>query len=249
MYLHITDGSKGGVGKSIIAQHLVNYLSRHNPIFVYETDTQTDDVAKSVENTARDITIFKADLRDEDGWQSMLETFQELAEDDATSNRHIVMSLPGADINIPNFIDLFAQMCEFLNIELIVWYSVQPIDISHKFVIDSLKDGFGSIPSKKIVVRHSKFGKKEAYAFIDTDKEIKKQCLLGWLQHAPDSVFKNYRNETVTIDEAAENARTSKDGQKPNFLYSSNLTTWAKANTPEFDRIFKQIGIEVGSYE
>jgi len=249
MYLHIADGSKGGVGKSIIAQNLINYLSRNNPIIVYETDTQTNDVAKCVEKTTRDITLYHADLRDEDGWQSMLETFQELAANDATRNQHVVMSLPGADINVPNFTDLLTQMCEFLNIEIIVWFAITPMDISYSFLKDSLAHGFGSIATKRIAVKQSKFGKPEAYAMYDADKEIKKLCSFAFLQHTPDIAFKAYRLESVTIDEAAANAITGKDGQKPNFLYSSNLTTWAKANTPEFDRIFKQIGVEVGGNE
>ena len=64
--IYIVGGSKGGVGKSIVALALVDHLKRRNAnIVLVETDTSNPDVMKAVHD---EIECAAFDLDEADGW-------------------------------------------------------------------------------------------------------------------------------------------------------------------------------------
>jgi cellulose biosynthesis protein BcsQ len=64
--IYVVGGSKGGVGKSMVALALVDHLQRRNAnIVLVETDTSNPDVMKAVHD---EIECEAFDLDEADGW-------------------------------------------------------------------------------------------------------------------------------------------------------------------------------------
>jgi hypothetical protein len=246
MILHIADGAKGGVGKSQTALILINYLSINDqPIIVFETDTQIPDVARCCEKgkstTKRNITLYKSDLRSDDGWQSMLETLQELATEEETKNANVVMSLPGADLDVKHYTDLLKMLTEGLDINIWDWFVLNTQKDSVDLLKQSLKNGFASIAKKKIAVKNGMFGNADAFVAFDSDstKVASKMDKTFYMPGLSAIAATRLRAEKCTIDEVAVNAKTGEGLPKPDLLYSSNIATWAEKNKKELDQIFK----------
>lgn len=242
MILYIADGAKGGVGKSQTAQILINYLSKNDqPIIVFETDTQIPDVARSVKHTARKITLEYADLRTDDGWQIMLETLQDLASAEATKDAHVVMSLPGADVDVPHYTELLKMLIEALDIKIWDWFVLNTQKDSVDLLKKSLKDGFASIAEKKIAVKNGVFGASAAFVAFDNDgsKVATKIDYKIYIAGLTSLAATRLRAESCTIDEVAENAKSGKNLPKPDPLYSSNISSWMIKHTKELDQVFK----------
>lgn len=243
MILHIADGAKGGVGKSQTAQILINYLSRgERPIIAIETDTQIPDVARGVEKTERNIRLEFADLRTDEGWQLLLEELQTLAQDEETRDNHVIMSLPGADLDVPKYADLLNILTEALGIQIWDWFVLNTQKDSVSLLKASLKEGFASIAARRIAAKNGYFGKPEAFIDFDSDKALK-SALDGivYIEQLTPSVARTLRQETRTIDEAAARAKAGIDREKPDILYASNLLNWDRKNQPGLDKIFKDI--------
>lgn len=239
MILHICDGSKGGVGKSQTAQILINYLSRGGqPIVVFETDTQIPDVARSVKDTGRKISLEFADLRTDEGWQIMLETLQDLATDEITKTFNVVMSLPGADLDIPRYSELVSSLVDSLGINVWDWFLLNTQKDSVALLKSSIRNGFSSIAAKKIAVKNGFFGKPDAFLEFDGDKVASQVDLKIYIESLTATAARRLRTETMTIDEVAERVKVVANGQKPDFLYSSNLSTWARKLDTELNRVF-----------
>jgi hypothetical protein len=239
MILHICDGSKGGVGKSQTAQLLINYISRNNQeLIVFETDTQIPDVARCVKDSMRSICLEYADLRTDDGWQTMLELLQELALDETNINKHVIMSLPGADLDIPRYTELMQLLITELNVELWDWFVLNTQRDSVSLLNASLKEGFASIAAKKIAVKNGFFGNAESFTVFDTSKTIKQVDKTIYIEKLPALVAQRLRTETATIDEIANAAKTGEGGAKRDPLYSSNLMKFVLKSDAEFNLIF-----------
>lgn len=238
MRLHIADGAKGGVGKSQTAQVLINYLSRDNkPVIVFETDTQIPDVARCVQKTARNIRLELADIRTDDGWQAMLEDLQDIATDDNASNIDAVLSLPGADLDIPRYTDLVSELTEALNIEIWDWFVLNTQSDSVALLTESLKTGFASIAKKRIAVKNGFFGRSELFLAFDESKIAKKLDAVIYLDALSSGAAKSLRAESILIDEAILAAKSGVSGGKPNILYASNLQAWIRKVDAELSRV------------
>jgi hypothetical protein len=238
MRLHITDGSKGGVGKSQTAHILINYLSRDDkPLIVIETDTQIPDVARCVQKTARNVQLEFFDIRTDLGWQEMLEELQEIAFDENNKANDVVLSLPGADLDIKQYADLVSSLAESLNIEIWQWFLLNIQGDSITLLNESLKSGFASIATKKIAVKNGFFGKEDAFVAFNDSKLDKKMDKVIYLDALSTLAAKKLRAEEVVIDEAIQAAKTGINGGRPDFLYSSNLSTWIKKVDAEISKV------------
>lgn len=245
MFLHIADGAKGGVGKSATAQMLINYLSSNDqPIIVFETDTQIPDVGRGVSKSKRNITLLFADLRTDEGWQAMLATLQNLAQDDSTKDTHVVISLPGADLDIKHYTELVGLLIEALGITVWSWFVLNAQSDSVTLLKTSLKEGFASVASKKIAVKCGLHGKPETFTYFDASKERAKMDHIIYTEKMPAKDAARLKLETATIDEIAALEKAGRNGQKPDFLYSSNLTKWVRQVTKELNPIFDVIEVE-----
>ncbi|WP_199545235.1 nucleotide-binding protein [Paraburkholderia kururiensis] len=73
--IYLVGGSKGGVGKSLVALALADHLQRSDiPVTLVETDTSNPDVMKSVQDEMHCIAY---DLDDADGWIGLVNTCDE----------------------------------------------------------------------------------------------------------------------------------------------------------------------------
>ncbi|MGZ4953946.1 MAG: nucleotide-binding protein [Methylobacter sp.] len=240
MRLHITDGSKGGVGKSQTAHILINYLSRNDkPLIVIETDTQIPDVARCVKNTTRNVQLEFFDIRTDLGWQAMLEELQEIAFDENNKANDVVLSLPGADLDIKQYVDLVCSLAESLNIEIWQWFLLNIQGDSVTLLNESLKKGFASIATKKIAVKNGFFGKEDAFVAFNDSKLDKKMDKVIYIDALSTLAAKKLRAEEVVIDEAIQAAKTGINGGRPDFLYSSNLSTWIKKVDAEISKVLE----------
>jgi hypothetical protein len=239
--VHIADGSKGGVGKSQSAHVLINYLSRNDKsIIVFETDTQIPDVARCIKNTDRKIRLELADIRDDDGWQSMLETIPDIALDPANNKAisDIVLSLPGADLDIKHYTDLVKILSDALNIQIWDWFVLNAQADSVSLLRESIDSGFASISTKKIAVKNGFFGKADNFVAFDSSKLSSKLDHVIYLPALSTDSARKLRTESIVIDEVIEKAKMGLDGGRPDFLYSSNLLKWVSTVDKELDKVF-----------
>lgn len=160
--LHICDGGKGGVGKSAVAIQLIEYFSYdpNNNVLVIEVDSQNPDVARSVLKSERNnITSMLVDLRTRDGWIDMIEHL----EANYASFDHAIMSLPAADLNISQYVDLVGTVTKGLRIELNLYWLINRQPDSINLFDKSMASGFGSIANKVCVVINTIFGDRERF--------------------------------------------------------------------------------------
>lgn len=155
-------GAKGGTGKSTTAAVLANNLSRNpeNRVLIVETDTQNPDVARSVSETSRkNISLIYADLRVTEGADDFLEAIESCYED----YDYCVISLPGADIDVPKIVGVTDSLFKQLDIELIEFFTMSTTSDSVNLFKKSQENGFGSIASQSIVVLNGFFGKRDDF--------------------------------------------------------------------------------------
>lgn len=231
MEIHISNGAKGGVGKSQWAQCLINNFSKKDGIIVFETDTQVPDVARGVQNTKRDIELQFADLRSEEGWLKLLEALQYLYKDQKHTNKHVIISLPGADMDISQYIDMIGDLKEVMQFKLWEWFLLNSQKDSVVLLKESLESGFGAIADRKVAVRNGFFGKEESFTIFN-NSETSKLVEIAYLPNLAASTAKELRNSSMTIDETVAQAMEAGE-----WVYSSNLKRWAIKVDQEIDRI------------
>jgi len=240
--IHTASGNKGGVGKTAHALNTINFLSKNHKVVVIETDTQIPDVARICDDestTKREIALYHADLRTDEGWQMMIETLQNIASTTEDSdNLHIVMSLPGADIDEKKYIELFGSVLDALNIELWDWFVINEQADSIRLLKASIKRGFSSIATKKLVVKNGRFGEPESFVLYDSDEVAQQVDHVCYMHKLTPGAATRLRSETCTIDEVSENAKKGIGLPKPDILYSANLSAWVRKNNEEFVKIF-----------
>jgi len=244
MILHICDGAKGGVGKSQTALILINFLSKDDSVVVFETDTQIQDVARICEegksSTNRDIHLQKTDLRTDQGWQTFLEILQNLASKESNADINVVMSLPGADLDVKKYTDLLNTLTDALDVQIWEWFVLNNQTDSVDLLRLSLDSGFASIAAKKIAVKNGNWADEHEFTIFDNDAVCKKIDKTFFIPKLTKKAADRLRDETCTIDEVAENAKKGVGYPKPDILYSANLATWTRKNNEQLAKIFEE---------
>lgn len=229
MKFHISDGGKGGVGKSTTAIALINFLSglpENNRVLVIETDTQNPDVIRSVKKSQRNITGLSADLRNEDGWNDLLENIER----HSNSFDHAVMSLPGADLSMAKYVALAEHVFQAMGVTLLHYFTINRQPDSLNLLGKSIKEGFGSIANKRAVVLNGISGERSKFERWDESK-VKKEAKAVEI-FLPELYWKTvdeFISSEKTYDEFAESATSP--------LLKSRIMHWVAAVNKEFAKI------------
>lgn len=110
-------GSKGGVGKSLAAMALLNYLhARGSKPFLFESDTSNPDVAKCYQNAVETELV---DLDTRDGWIALVNRVGELAGRDC-----VVNTGSRNNVAVQRYSGLLAAGLEELGIELATFWLI-----------------------------------------------------------------------------------------------------------------------------
>lgn len=152
MTVFISHGEKGGVGKSRLAMVLVDYLQkRGRPVVIVEGDKSGADVGKRYGDTVETgfINLNRPDAM-EDAFSTLGGWLEEHAE-----GKDAVINLPGQASNtLDQFAGLLADSLGLLGQDMTVFYSVGPLDIHTKNLVESATQGLLSAvpPARRIVV-------------------------------------------------------------------------------------------------
>ena len=152
MTVYISHGEKGGVGKSRLAMVLVDYLQRQGrPVVIVEGDKSGADVGKRYGDQIETGFI---NLNRPDAMEEVFSTLGGWLEEHA-AGKDVVINLPGQASNtLDQFAGLLADSLGLLGQDMTVFYSVGPLDIHTKNLVDSACQGLLSAvpPDRRVVV-------------------------------------------------------------------------------------------------
>ena len=152
MTVYVSHGEKGGVGKSRLAMVLVDYIQRQGrPVVIVEGDKSGADVGKRYGDQIETGFI---NLNRPDAMEEAFSNFGGWIEDHA-AGADVVVNLPGqASDTLDQFAGLLADALALAGQDLVVFYSVGPLDIHTKNLVDSIERGLLSAapPERRIVV-------------------------------------------------------------------------------------------------
>jgi hypothetical protein len=231
MILHISDGGKGGVGKSTTANALVNYLSSQGgKVLIIETDTQNPDVIRCTANSKRKIAGLYADLRTEDGWNDLLE----LIEANAGKIDHAVMSLPGADLNTAKYVPLTQEVCQACGVDIFHYFTINRQLDSLNLLAKSVNDGFASIATRRAVVMNGLNGERSKFERWD-ESDVKAESNAVEI-YLPELYWKTqdaFAQAGTTYGEFADSAKSP--------LLKSRVSQWTTAVNAEFAKMTEEL--------
>jgi hypothetical protein len=200
----LVTGNKGGVGKSVVAKSLVEWLKcREVSITVVDGDMRTLDVARVFETLYR---TEKFNLRDETGWRLFSDA---LCQSDIEG--HVV-------INLPDGID--DQSIQFFDECFITLMDGYRFQVKVLFVINTLPDGLiffarmtESFP-KVIPVKNLHFGTIGAFGHF-TCSQVYEDRTIFFPAMNP-RIMQVVRESNLSFSEFARQAGDSKS----NFIYA-----------------------------
>lgn len=149
--IYISDGEKGGVGKSRLAMVLVDYLRKEGrAVVIVEGDKTGADVGQRY---ADQVETGFINLNRPDAMEEVFSTLGGWLEEHA-KDKDVVINLPGqASDTLDQFAGLLADTAGMLGQEMTVFYSVGPLDIHTKNLMRSVEYGLMSaVPFPRQIV-------------------------------------------------------------------------------------------------
>lgn len=133
----ISHGDKGGVGKSVVSEVIVDYLRTHgHKVALIDADTRNPDVYRMfAEKTG--VPCMRANLRDENGWMDVMDFVM------ANPGHYFVMNTPaGIGEHMKRDMDRFSAFLEAENvaIEIELWWTLNLAHDSVNLLDDALKN-------------------------------------------------------------------------------------------------------------
>ena len=130
--LIFSGGSKGGVGKSMIAAAFGNYLiDQSEPLTLLEADRTNPDVYRffasndittgeqTIKDVGKDVRASLIDLQEHSGWNSLIRFIETDVSKNQETNRVYLVDLPGGiDEAFEKQIERFARAMKVLNVEM-----------------------------------------------------------------------------------------------------------------------------------
>jgi len=190
-------GNKGGVGKSMVAMSVIDYLMDiGDPPMLIETDTGNPDVAKAYEQTVRTETV---NLDDVDGWIDLANLMPE-----ATTGLVINSAARSQKGLSSNWEILRAAAAELKKQITVIW-----VINRQRESVEALRDFADSVPETRIVVlKNTYFGAPEKFSIYDDSKTRKLIEANGGatidFPELADRVADDIINRRLTISKAAE---------------------------------------------
>ena len=160
-YLYFIAGGKGGVGKSILAMLLADFLTqyRKRKILLIESDTSNPDVGKTFVNN-EDVEVIFLPLDDADGWI-------ELVNYSAESEKDIVINSAARSIEaIEKFAGTLTGSLEELHRNLTSFLVIN----RQRDSIELLKLYMDVVPGELHIVRNTFFGAPEKFELFNNSK-------------------------------------------------------------------------------
>ena len=160
-YLYFIAGGKGGVGKSILAMLLADFLTqyRKRKILLIESDTSNPDVGKTFVNN-EDVEVIFLPLDDADGWI-------ELVNYSAESEKDIVINSAARSIEaIEKFVGTLTGSLEELHRNLTSFLVIN----RQRDSIELLKRYMDVVPGELHIVRNTFFGSPEKFELFNNSK-------------------------------------------------------------------------------
>jgi hypothetical protein len=153
-------GAKGGVGKSLVAMGLIDYLRQTDEPLLIETDIKNPDVAKA---HLQEIQAESLVLSDQDGWVELLNYCAE------ASGPVVINSAAGTDEK--QGIDALEESLESVGKKLVVLWVIN----RQRDSVELLRDFMGSIKSADVhVVRNLYFGGEHKFELFN-DSETRRK--------------------------------------------------------------------------
>lgn len=195
--VYVIGNDKGGVGKSLTAMGLIDYLLEHGEKpFLVECDTTNPDVWKAYGETIESATISLDDL---DGWLALLDQC-------AAAPQQAIVINQGArsKVSIERFGDRLLEGLRRLKSELITFWVINP----QRDSIELLKDYAGYLPGTTIhVVRNEYFAPSERFEYnnskLRAEIEGKGGCTLTLPALATRITAQLYGNQRLTLQQSA----------------------------------------------
>lgn len=195
--VYVIGNDKGGVGKSLTAMGLLDYLLQlgEKP-FLVECDTANPDVWKAYGHTIDSATISLDDL---EGWLALLDQC-------ATAPEQTIVLNQGArsKISIERFGDRLVEGLRRLDSELITFWVINP----QRDSLELLKDYACYLPKTTIhVVRNEYFAPQDRFEYNDsklrTEIESKGGRTLTLPALATRVTAQLYGNQRLTLEQSA----------------------------------------------
>ncbi|MDB2705289.1 hypothetical protein N9Y67_01980 [Pseudomonadota bacterium] len=164
----VSHGQKGGVGKSMIASLVANYLTDNfakEKLLLVEGDTGIPDVALRYKNKIKTIGIPLQ--RGDMAVEALGELFERLENEFNNGVEIVLINLPAgaADTIDKHAVDLVAPVAEALGVVINITYAIGSGNESAKAAGVSLKEGLAGISDKRIAVVNSAMGEPAKMAW------------------------------------------------------------------------------------
>lgn len=158
----VSHGDKGGVGKSMIAQSIADFLyAKGSKVAVIEADTQNPDVERMFAGLG--LPTLRTDLRNETGWMEIVDFV------DNHPGYHFVLSTPaGIGDHMKNDIPMLAR---FLNdrevpVELELWWTLNLLPDSMN-LFHRAYESYGKYFKRTRMVRNLFHGNANEFIFFN----------------------------------------------------------------------------------
>lgn len=196
--VYVIGNDKGGVGKSLTAMGLIDYLLQQGEKpFLVECDTANPDVWKAYGKTIDSATISLDDL---EGWLALLDHC-------ATEREQTIVINQGArsKVSIERFGDRLLEGLQRLDSELITFWVINP----QRDSLELLKDYAAYLPGTTIhIVRNEYFAPADRFVEYNESKtrialEAKGGCTLTLPALASRVTSQLYGNQRLTLEQSA----------------------------------------------
>jgi len=158
--IYMIGGSKGGVGKSLVAMALLDYLHEQSvPMLLIETDTSNPDVAKAYGAT---IKTEKVPLDAKDGWLTLIDKIE--ANKEATI---VINSAARNNAAVTDFGAILAGALDELKRELVTLWVIN----RQRDSLELLREYTAVLGCGRMhVVRNTHYGTAEKFALYNDSK-------------------------------------------------------------------------------
>jgi ABC-type dipeptide/oligopeptide/nickel transport system ATPase component len=202
-----SDGGKGGVGKSMVATALVDYLSKKGlAVAAIEADITNRDVSRIFDDHP-DIKNAEFDLRESFDWTEFVVSVENLL---TMQDIQIVVNLP-ATINFRGYLTEAVEAFKMMNLEVIGLFTLNRYPESVKLLGESLNEGILSMAHHRVAILNGLHGEPHQFErFNDSDAKNKLLDGGGKIAYFPEL---NYRacdlcllenNKTFSLMEKAK---------------------------------------------
>lgn len=149
--LALSNGDKGGVGKSFLDRALIDFMIRYEiPVAPVDADVRNADVYSVVNKI---VPVERLNLRTEDGWAALVDFMDKNA-----SSKEIVVNLPaGIGEEEEKYAEIFADAANEIGVDVVVFWVMNHEAESVKLLKHSIENKLLN-PANVVVVRNHYFG-------------------------------------------------------------------------------------------